>query len=291
LPASRPAPSPAPQPTAASRAARIWRRTRVGGILTVLLFGLLLGTSFVPSSLPVLAIGAALSVLLALEFNLMGSFREWRAGAALVAASAAATLVLLLAPPGGPMLLYAQALAAAACVAALLRAAPPMRRARRPVAIALLALWLLVPLPAMALVRESFGHGGLVALLVLSKVGDIAGFYGGSLFGRHHPFPRISPGKTTEGCLASVVVGVAAGAVFAATDVLAGAWWQGMLAGLAINLAAQAGDLFESHIKRRAGVKDSGPWFGPSGGLLDLADSLLFSVPAALFLWPLILPA
>ena len=60
----------------------------------------------------------------------------------------------------------------------------------------------------------------------------------------------------------------------------------GALAGAAINVAAQAGDLFESWVKRRAGVKDASTWFGPSGGMLDLVDSLLFSVPVALWVWP-----
>jgi phosphatidate cytidylyltransferase len=63
----------------------------------------------------------------------------------------------------------------------------------------------------------------------------------------------------------------------------------GLAAGAAVNLAAQAGDLLESWIKRGAGVKDSGTWFGPSGGVLDLVDSLLLAVPAALLVWPIAL--
>ena len=68
-------------------------------------------------------------------------------------------------------------------------------------------------------------------------------------------------------------------------------WKGGLAAGLAINLAAQAGDLYESGVKRRAGVKDSGRLFGPSGGVLDVVDSLLFTVPAALVTWPLLFAA
>jgi phosphatidate cytidylyltransferase len=55
-----------------------------------------------------------------------------------------------------------------------------------------------------------------------------------------------------------------------------------------VNLASQAGDLLESAAKRQAGVKDSGTLFGPSGGFLDLVDSLLLSVPVALLTWPLL---
>ena len=55
----------------------------------------------------------------------------------------------------------------------------------------------------------------------------------------------------------------------------------GRLAGALVNLAAQAGDLIESGAKRAAKVKDSGTWFGPAGGVLDLVDSLLIAVPAS----------
>jgi phosphatidate cytidylyltransferase len=60
------------------------------------------------------------------------------------------------------------------------------------------------------------------------------------------------------------------------------------VAGLVLNLAAQAGDLLESKVKRSAGVKDSSGWLGPAGGLLDVVDSLLLTVPTALVSWPLL---
>jgi len=152
-----------------------------------------------------------------------------------------------------------------------------------------IAALLTLPLPWMWHVWQRWGHQGLIALIVLSKVGDIAGYYVGSAIGKFHPFPRISPGKTHEGCLGSLAAGTVAGGLLVAIGLLpkgelglAG----GLLAGAVTNLAAQAGDLCESWLKRRAGVKDSGTWFGPSGGVLDLVDSLLFTVPAALLFWP-----
>ena len=63
----------------------------------------------------------------------------------------------------------------------------------------------------------------------------------------------------------------------------------GALAGAVLNIAAQAGDLLESAAKRAGSVKDSGTWFGPSGGVLDLVDSLLLGVPVAVLVWPLLL--
>lgn len=150
------------------------------------------------------------------------------------------------------------------------------------------AVWSVPPLVSLVLVWDSLGVPGLVSLVVLSKFGDVTGYYGGNAFGRHHPFPKLSPGKTTEGCTASLV-----GAIFMAwfltvvglleLDVL-----PALLLGAALNLAAQAGDLLESWFKRRAGIKDSGTLFGPSGGALDVVDSLLLTVPALLILAPLL---
>jgi CDP-diglyceride synthetase len=155
-----------------------------------------------------------------------------------------------------------------------------------------LGVWLLAPLPAIVLVWQRHGPDGLLALVILSKIGDIFGYYAGSALGRTHPFPRISPGKTTAGCVASLVAGTLAGGACVGFGLLPGgreAITSGLVAGALVNLASQAGDLLESLVKRRAGVKDSGTWFGPSGGVLDLVDSLLLSVPVALLAWPWLL--
>jgi CDP-diglyceride synthetase len=153
----------------------------------------------------------------------------------------------------------------------------------------LLSLWLVPPLAALWSVWHERGTGGLVALLVLSKIGDTAGYYVGSSIGRTHPFPRISPGKTVAGCVASFTAATAVGGVLQLAGVLPDGplgVLGGCAAGALLNLAAQSGDLLESWLKRRAGVKDSSNWFGPSGGLLDQLDSLLLSIPAALLAWP-----
>jgi CDP-diglyceride synthetase len=183
------------------------------------------------------------------------------------------------------------ALGVAALVAVLVSLPTLRSRASRvDLAIAVgLAMWMLVPLPALAQVTRRFHVEGLVALIALSKIGDIAGYYAGNAWGKTHPFPRLSPGKTTAGCVASLVAAVALGMVLVEVGWLAPRAWgiaAGALAGMAVNLAAQAGDLLESFVKRRAGVKDSSTWMGPAGGVLDVIDSLLLSVPAALLSWP-----
>lgn len=214
---------------------------------------------------------------------------RWRPWAQIAVAALAVVWLwsILVRPSTPPEELYL-VFAAAGLVA--LRASTQGRPRRTDFLIAVgLAAWALVPLPALTKVWYLFSESGLVALIVLSKVGDIAGYYVGSAIGRHHPFPSISPGKTTAGCVASFVAGtlagvgvVAAGLIESSSLGLVG----GALGGATINLAAQAGDLLESWVKRRAGVKDAGTWFGPSGGVLDLVDSLLVSVPVALWVWP-----
>jgi len=161
----------------------------------------------------------------------------------------------------------------------------------RPDLCLLLSLWLLAPLTSLVVIWSQFGADGLLALALLSKLGDIFGYYVGNAIGKTHPFPNVSPGKTSAGCVASLLAGTAAGGLCVQFGLLPDAGFGlagGLAAGAVINLASQAGDLLESRLKRLARVKDSGSWFGPSGGMLDLADSLLLSVPAALLIFPIL---
>ncbi len=155
-----------------------------------------------------------------------------------------------------------------------------------------LALWTILPLTWLHHVRAEWGMKGLVALILMSKIGDTAGYFTGNAIGKSHPFPKTSPGKTTAGCVASLLAGTAAGGVCVALGLLPEAKLGvlgGFLCGAVINVAAQAGDLLESRVKRTSGVKDSGTWFGPAGGVLDVTDSLLLTVPVAVLIWPLLL--
>ncbi len=140
----------------------------------------------------------------------------------------------------------------------------------------------------------------LLYLLVIVWIGDIAAFYTGRLIGRHKLAPRISPGKTWEGAIASFLAAIIAGwlmfghalsismALFNAHLItreqgyfaleLPGLW-STLLLSAAINLAAQVGDLVESLIKRGAGMKDSGALLPGHGGILDRIDALLLAAP------------
>ena len=101
-----------------------------------------------------------------------------------------------------------------------------------------------------------------------------------------HLYLQIYVAFVVVAILCLVVAGIVAGLLFGLGGLLPG-WGGGALLGLVLNLASQAGDLAESWVKRTAGVKDSGTTFGPSGGVLDVVDSLLTSAPVAVLLWTL----
>jgi phosphatidate cytidylyltransferase len=112
--------------------------------------------------------------------------------------------------------------------------------------------------------------------------GDTFAYAGGRLVGRHRMAPTTSPAKTWEG----FVFGTAA-TLFVAFVALYKAHFltiaHSLLLGAAIAVAAPLGDLFESMLKRDAGVKDTGKLLGGHGGLLDRIDAILFAAPAAYF--------
>ncbi len=131
-------------------------------------------------------------------------------------------------------------------------------------------------LPALALlwVRERDAHGLylLIWIFIVTWSTDIGAYFAGRTFGKRKLAPTISPNKTVEGLLG----GIAAAALFG------GAWTLATGLGTALivlvpvlAVAAQAGDLFESGMKRRAGVKDSGAWLPGHGGALDRLDGLV----------------
>lgn len=114
--------------------------------------------------------------------------------------------------------------------------------------------------------------------LLICWGGDSLAYFAGSAFGRHRMAPAVSPSKSWEG-FAAGLAGSAGGALIAGT---AGAGFRPaamIILGLLAGLAAVAGDLFESALKRDAGVKDTGGFLLGHGGLLDRFDSLLAVVP------------
>jgi phosphatidate cytidylyltransferase len=135
-------------------------------------------------------------------------------------------------------------------------------------------VYALVPALALLWIRERDEHGLYLLLwaFIVTWSTDIGAYFAGRRFGRRKLAPAISPGKTIEGLFGGI----------AAATLLGGAWALATGVGVALlalapilAIAAQGGDLFESGMKRRAGVKDSGAWLPGHGGVLDRLDGLV----------------
>jgi phosphatidate cytidylyltransferase len=118
-------------------------------------------------------------------------------------------------------------------------------------------------------------------LLCVVYAGDTGAYYIGSYFGRHKLCPAISPGKTIEGAVGGLAANVGVGALIKSFFMPQFSWGLSILFFILVGMAGQAGDLFESELKRSGGVKDSGTIFPGHGGVLDRIDSLLFAAPLA----------
>lgn len=144
-----------------------------------------------------------------------------------------------------------------------------------------LAPWYIgMPLGMLAAVQMVGGRTATLLLIATVVVSDSAQFYSGRAFGRRPLAPAISPKKTMEGAVGGLVVAT----IFIT---LAGRWvFPGArpaslaLLGVAIVVLGICGDLFESRLKRTAGVKDSSALIPGHGGVLDRVDALLFATPA-----------
>jgi phosphatidate cytidylyltransferase len=175
----------------------------------------------------------------------------------------------------------------------------PLERVLLDTALGLFALiYVVYPLTLLPLIKaHEDGTGLLVFLFVCVWMGDIAALYIGKNFGKRKLAPRLSPNKTIEGSIASIIGSVGFGmAIYYLGIYIAGRGytglliaipaWQMVLLAMVLNLAAQLGDLLESAIKRGAGVKDSGTMLPGHGGILDRIDALLLAAPV---LWYILL--
>jgi phosphatidate cytidylyltransferase len=136
---------------------------------------------------------------------------------------------------------------------------------------ALALLWIRERTP-VSLPNDERGLSLLVWALIVTWSTDIGAYFAGRRFGRRKLAPTISPNKTVEGLMGGIV----AAAMFGAAWVFATGLGLPLLAlAPVLAIAAQAGDLFESGMKRRAGVKDSGSWLPGHGGALDRLDGLV----------------
>src|SRR5277367_3252735 len=161
--------------------------------------------------------------------------------------------------------------------------------------------YIAIPMALLVAIRQQ-PAGAIWTIYTLLAVwaGDIFAYFVGKSLGRHRMSPEISPKKTWEGAVASIVASVVVGALWmqhapaissallriGLIDQRDGMFgleqpqlWPIILLSAVVNIAAQLGDLAESLIKRGAGVKDSGAILPGHGGMLDRIDAMLFAVP------------
>jgi phosphatidate cytidylyltransferase len=140
-------------------------------------------------------------------------------------------------------------------------------------------LYIGVPLGMLVAIQGALGWQGTLLLIATVIVSDSAQYYSGRTFGRRPLAPSISPKKTIEGAVGGVLFGTLFMAVggprlFPESQI---PW---LWLGLAVVLLGICGDLFESRLKRTAGLKDSSTLIPGHGGILDRIDALLFAIPA-----------
>lgn len=185
----------------------------------------------------------------------------------------------------GPVVVVPWGIALAGAIIVVVGLVPLVAGGGLPGLVRVEATWSAVPMgiaylgaPAGVLVRWRDQHFAVVMILFgIVWANDVAGYFIGSRYGRHKLAPRISPGKSWEGSVAGLLIGGAIGVVsgsFLGLSLIGGA-----LLGVLISATAQIGDLFESALKRAAGVKDSGGIFPGHGGMLDRFDGVFFAAP------------
>lgn len=126
---------------------------------------------------------------------------------------------------------------------------------------------------------RAISPGWLFYALSINWAGDVAAYYAGRRFGRHKLAPRVSPGKSWEGAIASVIACTGYGLLLGHQLNLGISIPMMALLTVVANIAGQVGDLVESALKRGAGMKDSGTLLPGHGGFLDRLDSSLFTLP------------
>ncbi len=172
-----------------------------------------------------------------------------------------------------PSIVFAGLLVAAAVVALLELAG--LRSAGAAILIELIVL--VFGLSALYFLR-TLGEPAFLLLVIIVAIwaADVVAYLVGSRFGTRKIAPRISPGKTWEGTIAGFL---AAAAIVLLWNLPFGLHPVTFLIAVLVGPAGFAGDLLESWIKRRAGVKDSGALFPGHGGMLDRIDSLIMAAP------------
>ncbi len=216
----------------------------------------------------------AAASLLAREWSLMSAPR---APVRLAVAISVSMAVVVLAAHLGYMVAAWALLAVATAACALLARAS----GERAEAAAFGVIYIGVPCIALAWLRDApQGRSWTILLFAVTWAADIAAFGVGNLVGGAKLWPRFSPNKTWSGFVGGLVAAMAASVAVSIIGRMVLSAPAAALMGLVGGLATMAGDLWESILKRRFGVKDSGDLIPGHGGLLDRVDGLMFAILA-----------
>ncbi|MFN0284871.1 MAG: phosphatidate cytidylyltransferase, partial [Kineosporiaceae bacterium] len=142
---------------------------------------------------------------------------------------------------------------------------------------------------SMLMLAADDGPMRVVVFVLVTVCSDVGGYVAGVVLGRHPMAPTVSPKKSWEGFVGSVVACTAV-ATAAIVVLLDGPWWAGLAVGAATAVSATLGDLSESLLKRDLGVKDMGNLLPGHGGIMDRLDSLLPTAPVVYLLLTLLVP-
>jgi cytidylyltransferase family len=141
-------------------------------------------------------------------------------------------------------------------------------------------LYPMTPIFLIWMLYSQYGVGYLAWLILTVVACDSGAFFVGKFCGKH-AFSETSPNKTWEGVAGGIAVATVFGAGFG--WVLTDSFWHSLITAFLVAVFGVWGDLFESYLKRRAGVKDSGTLLPGHGGMLDRVDGYLFGVAAMLW--------
>lgn len=154
----------------------------------------------------------------------------------------------------------------------------------------LVGVLLIVPTWAALVQLRQAGATTLLAVMAVVWLADVAAYFSGRTFGKHKLAPSISPGKTWEGAIGASIAVVAYGFLLAPhfPGALTQNWLLLLLTLIVLTAVSIVGDLFESLLKRQAGLKDSSNVLPGHGGVLDRIDSLTSTLPVVCGAWLLL---
>lgn len=145
-------------------------------------------------------------------------------------------------------------------------------------------LYIPVFLTHLVLLRQTrYGVQWLIVIMLIVMTNDSVAYYSGRALGKHRLYPLVSPNKSVEGAIGGVIGSITGAMLARYTFFPQLTLCDALLTAVFIGILGQAGDLFESMLKRSFGVKDSGAIIPGHGGILDRLDSIIFAAPATYY--------